>query len=150
MSGWSTASVPLPSTARKMERCLDRLWNLIGVRYGADERGRYIAGFGSRSIIARASEVHEEGTSAWFEAQGALLILAVVQADTAGDRSLASMDVEFADVEAAIITRAKLAIPAWTRKVAHDRSQLRARVAELSIPLDGIDYRGEHTTGFKT
>lgn len=132
-----------------MERCLDRLWNLIGVRYGEDERGRYISGFGSRSIIARATEVHEEGTFAWFEAQGALLILAVVEADTAGDRSLASMDVEFADVEAAIIRRAKLAIPAWTCKLAQERSELRVRVAEARLPLDGIDYKGEHTARFE-
>lgn len=59
------------------------------------------------------------------------------------------MDVEFADVEAAIIMRAKLAIPAWSCKLAQERSELRACVAEARLPLDGIDYRGEHTARFE-
>lgn len=66
--------------------------------------------------------MQDDGTYGWLESEGALLILELVEQDTGGDRSLAVMDLEFDDVEAEIISRAKASIPAWTRRVAHQRS----------------------------
>ena len=95
---------------------------MLGARHAYDSRGRYISGFRSDAIDARAAETHDADTVGWLESQGALLVLAVISRDRAGDRSLANLSEDpLGDVEAEIIARAKASIPAWTREVARQR-----------------------------
>lgn len=105
-----------PYTMSKMTRHLDRLLHLMGARYGKDERGRYISGFGSAAISFRASGHHEPGSYLWFESEGARLILDVIAEDRAGDRALARLDPEI-DTESMIVQEAKKRVGAWSRNI---------------------------------
>lgn len=62
----------------------------------------------------RAISKHQKQTDAWYQAEGARLILAVIDADRRGNRQLARLGDQLGpDVEAAISDRVKAVIPGW-------------------------------------
>ena len=113
-------SIPLVHhwRARRMDECLERLFNLMCARVSHDERGAYVSGFGSKAISARAAERPEPWTRPWMESEGARLILRVLEDDRAGPRMLAKLwAVEGAEVEWAIVQQAMMLVPQWCEAV---------------------------------
>lgn len=113
-------SIPLAQhrLARNMDETIERLFSLMCARISHDERGAYVSGFGSKAISVRAAEWPEPRTRPWMEAEGARLILRVLEDDRAGPRMLAKLwAVEGAEVEWAIVQLAKMLVPQWCEAV---------------------------------